>query len=444
MKYRILLKTLQFLVYLKRIFWWSGAKILFILAKLFGPVWKLIGYVHYKVDYVLRKITAAAGINGQLLKRDNLQVIILLILFFLAIPQTKIFASKDLTSLPGQKTIAYGLTNLEEDYTLEEVVADNNYIPESASWRMGTLGNGQNLITNDIGWKAQDFGGVVAGGSALSKPIIFPGANLGSGVRDRVIVYTVQPGDSLSVIAAQFNISIATVLWENNLGLNSYIRPGDQLKILPVTGLSHTIKKGDLVTKIAKLYDAKTEEIVKFNKLKEDGSDLIVGERIIIPNGVKPQQRAVASVPKTYSSFTKVAVPASSKQSPSVLGFVWPTAARLITQYFSWHHSGLDVAGAPKGTAIYAAKAGVVTKSQCGWNSGYGCVVTIDHGGGVSTLYGHNSKLLVSVGERVVAGQTISLMGNTGNVRGITGIHLHFEIKINGVKLNPLGYVKLR
>jgi murein DD-endopeptidase MepM/ murein hydrolase activator NlpD len=84
----------------------------------------------------------------------------------------------------------------------------------------------------------------------------------------------------------------------------------------------------------------------------------------------------------------------------------------------------------------------VVEKSQCGWNSGYGCVIIIDHGGGIKTLYGHNSRLLVNVGDHVEAGQTIGLMGNTGNVRGRTGIHLHFEVWVNGVRTNPFKFVK--
>jgi murein DD-endopeptidase MepM/ murein hydrolase activator NlpD len=68
--------------------------------------------------------------------------------------------------------------------------------------------------------------------------------------------------------------------------------------------------------------------------------------------------------------------------------------------------------------------------------------VVIDHGGGIKTLYGHHSKLLVSPGDQVDTGQTIALMGNTGRVYGRTGIHLHFEIRVNGVRVNPLGYVK--
>jgi murein DD-endopeptidase MepM/ murein hydrolase activator NlpD len=134
-------------------------------------------------------------------------------------------------------------------------------------------------------------------------------------------------------------------------------------------------------------------------------------------------------------------VPPSSSAGASESGYVWPSGARIITQYYGLRHHALDIAGAWQ-TPNYATKAGKVITSQCGWNSGYGCYIIIDHGGGVKSLYGHNSKLLVSVGDEVEAGQTIGLMGNTGKVRGLTGIHLHFEIIVNGARVNPLRYTR--
>ena len=194
--------------------------------------------------------------------------------------------------------------------------------------------------------------------------------------------------------------------------------------------------------KIAARYEAKPEEIIKFNRLKEDGTDLIVGELIMIPNGIKPQERALANVPRvSQSAISRLAIPPRSSITPSASGFIWPAASRIITQYFTWKHHGVDIAG-PWQTANYAAKAGTVVVSQCGWNSGYGCYIIIDHGGGLRTLYGHNSKLLVFPGDYVEAGQTIALMGNTGRVRGATGVHLHFEVQLNGRRVNPFGYVR--
>ncbi len=437
MRYKILLKTLKVLMYIKRFFWWFGAKSLFVLAKIFTPGWRFIGYLHYKGDYFFKKLVGAAGLDGQLVKRDNLQVAVFLILFVVALPQTKLYA-KTGASLPGQQTIAYSLTPADEDYTVEEVTAGEGVqfdAQPAPFWKAGVLSPDQ-----FSGGSVQqiELGGVVAGGTALSKPIIFPGLAL-NGARNTIIEYEVQPGDSLGSIAQKFQIDIATILWENNLGLKSYLHPGDKLKILPVSGLVHVVKKGDTLKKIAALYGAKVEDIVSFNKLKADGSNLVTGESILIPNGVKPQAKGTVTVPRNVN---QIALPPSSRQSPAASGFVWPTAAHVLTQYFTWKHHGIDIAGGNFSTPNYAAKAGVVIKAQCGWNSGYGCVIMIDHGGGIKTLYGHNSRLLVTPGEYVEAGQTIGLMGNTGNVRGVTGIHLHFEVWVNNVRTNPFQFVR--
>ena len=99
-------------------------------------------------------------------------------------------------------------------------------------------------------------------------------------------------------------------------------------------------------------------------------------------------------------------------------------------------HSGIDLP-APRGTNIVAAEKGVVTSS--GWMNGYGYAVIINHGGGTSTLYGHTSKLLVSQGDEVSRGQVIALVGSTGDS---TGNHVHFEVRVNGSKIDPMKYLK--
>ncbi|EKE07008.1 MAG: membrane protein, partial [uncultured bacterium] len=137
------------------------------------------------------------------------------------------------------------------------------------------------------------------------------------------------------------------------------------------------------------------------------------------------------------SSFDNV-VPVSSVATPAGSGYLWPTDAKIITQYYTWQHNGLDIASRV-GTRIYATKAGTITVSQCGWNTGYGCYIKIDHGNGLTSLYGHNSQLLVNVGDYVTQGQNIALMGSTGNS---SGSHVHFEIRVNNNNVNPLSYVR--
>ena len=98
-------------------------------------------------------------------------------------------------------------------------------------------------------------------------------------------------------------------------------------------------------------------------------------------------------------------------------------------------HSGLDIP-APYGTAIVAAEAGKVTYS--GWMNGYGNTIIIDHGGGLSTLYGHNSSLVARVGQVVSRGQTVAKCGSTG---WSTGNHCHFSVLKNGAYVNPRNYL---
>ncbi len=119
-------------------------------------------------------------------------------------------------------------------------------------------------------------------------------------------------------------------------------------------------------------------------------------------------------------------------------GLVWPLRGRLTSGFgYRWGrlHAGIDIA-APKGTPIHAAKAGTVVFA--GQMSGYGNVVIIDHGGGLSTLYGHQSRLGSRRGQRVAQGQVIGYVGSTGHS---TGNHCHFETRINGRPQNPRRYL---
>jgi len=124
--------------------------------------------------------------------------------------------------------------------------------------------------------------------------------------------------------------------------------------------------------------------------------------------------------------------------SPNPGGFQWPVVGP-VTSPFGWRwgrmHEGIDIA-VPSGTPVHAAAAGTVI--YAGWMSGYGNLVAIDHGGGISTAYGHNTSLAVAVGQHVEQGQVISYAGSTGHS---TGPHVHFEVRVNGVARDPLGYL---
>jgi murein DD-endopeptidase MepM/ murein hydrolase activator NlpD len=128
----------------------------------------------------------------------------------------------------------------------------------------------------------------------------------------------------------------------------------------------------------------------------------------------------------------------STVQHVSGAGFIWPVNAP-ITSPFGWRwgrmHEGVDL-GAAYGSPIAAAAAGVVI--YAGWEGGYGNLVVIDHGGGLATAYGHQSRIAVSLGQSVAQGETIGYVGSTGHS---TGPHLHFEVRVNGEAVDPLGYL---
>ena len=123
---------------------------------------------------------------------------------------------------------------------------------------------------------------------------------------------------------------------------------------------------------------------------------------------------------------------------PSSAGLIWPCDGAVVSGFgMRWGrmHEGIDIACAA-GTPNRAAAAGTVI--YAGWMGGYGNLVVIDHGNGLSTAYGHASSLAVSVGQTVSQGQTVSYVGATGHA---TGPHLHFEVRVNGTAVDPLAYL---
>jgi murein DD-endopeptidase MepM/ murein hydrolase activator NlpD len=124
--------------------------------------------------------------------------------------------------------------------------------------------------------------------------------------------------------------------------------------------------------------------------------------------------------------------------APSAAGLIWPVAGP-ITSPFGWRwgrmHQGIDI-GAPTGTPIHAAAAGTVI--YCGWEEGYGNFVVLDHGGNLATAYGHQSAIAVTCGQQVEQGQVIGYVGCTGHC---TGPHLHFEVRVDGNPVDPMGYL---
>jgi LysM repeat protein len=226
---------------------------------------------------------------------------------------------------------------------------------------------------------------------------------------DQISIYVVRPGDTLSVIASMFNVSVNTIIWANNLKNASDIAPGDVLTILPVTGLRHTVAKGETLASLAKKYGGDVTEVEQFNGLKT-GSALTVGQVIIIPNGEEtPTATGGGSTKPDYKGY-----------------YLRPLAIGVCTQGLHGHN-GVDL-GAPAGTAVRAAAGGtVIVAGRLGaWNGGYGNYLVVKHANGTETLYAHLSSYKAGVGQKVAQGETIGTVGNTGLS---TGNHLHFEVR---------------
>jgi murein DD-endopeptidase MepM/ murein hydrolase activator NlpD len=251
------------------------------------------------------------------------------------------------------------------------------------------------------------------------------------------IYYTVKRGDSLSTIAAKRNLTVEEVMDANNLR-SDFIKAGQEL-VLPIVNtkgessassrdnvfennqsnkITYEVQRGDALSTIARIYGTDVQTIKRNNNLS--GDRIYIGQELIIENtGTGPFR------------LEKNA-------------FIWPVRGR-ISSGFGWRthpikktrlfHNGVDIA-VSTGTKIKAAAAGEVVYS--GWMNGFGYTVIIDHGRGVETLYGHNSRVLVRKGAYVHKGQDVALSGNTGLS---TGPHLHFGVLKDEKPLNPRNYL---
>lgn len=249
--------------------------------------------------------------------------------------------------------------------------------------------------------------------------------------RDQVLDYKVESGDTISTIADKFGVSSDTIRWANNAN-SDFLHVGDVLKVPPVTGVVYKVKEGDSIYTIAKKFKIDPQNILNFpfNDFADlETYTLTVGQTLIVPGGVIPQA-VVAPVPQI------VVNPQYSMGSGAGGTLRWPTNG-TITQYPVWYHMALDIANSSS-PPISAAGAGTVILVQS-WNYDYGHHIIIDHGNGLSTLYGHMTDMYVHTGDKVSQGQVIGRMGSTGRS---TGTHLHFEVRINGRAVSPLPYLK--
>ncbi len=232
-----------------------------------------------------------------------------------------------------------------------------------------------------------------------------------------ISLYVVRDGDSISQIAKMFGVTSNTIVWANDIKSRSIIRKGQTLVILPVSGVRHTVRKGETLKKIAKKYKGDFGEIIKFNGFSEN-TILAVGDVVIIPDG------EITVSKYKYRKSSKRTVRGTNV--PSYSGYyIRPINGGRKSQGLHGYNA-VDLA-VSYGTPIFASASGdVIISKNYGWNGGYGKYIVIRHSNSTQTLYSHNSRNIVRVGQNVVQGQVIGYIGSTGKS---TGNHVHFEIR---------------
>jgi murein DD-endopeptidase MepM/ murein hydrolase activator NlpD len=259
-----------------------------------------------------------------------------------------------------------------------------------------------------------------------------------------VTQYTVKSGDSVFAIAKAHSIKPETLLWANYDTLQDNpesIRVGQQLNIPPTDGVYYKWQDGDTLDSVAKDFGTNVDDILNWpgNNIDLTNPDVKLGTYVMVPGGHRETVQWIIPQVARGRSGTAAVSGAACGSGPVGGGlFIWPSPYHYVSGNEFWSgHLGIDIA-ATEGTPIVAADTGVVTMAQGGWNYGYGNVVMIDHGNGFITLYGHLSQINVVPCQPIYAGQLIGLAGNTGNS---FGAHLHFEVRLNGMFVNPHDYL---
>ena len=255
------------------------------------------------------------------------------------------------------------------------------------------------------------------------------------------IFHIVEEGETLDALSKTFGADPVNIFNEDNSAVAEEILPGDTVciheEVEPVS--------------VKMVEEGRMKETIEYETVKKDSDDYYKGDTYTKQEGVNGVQIFDGTITKVAGEVTKrdgdtevirekqdkiILVGTAERPKTAPTGtFAMPIQHYTLTSNFGYRwgrlHAGIDM-GAPTGTPIYASDGGTVTRA--GWYSGYGLCVDISHGDGKETRYGHCSKLLVNVGDKVYQGQEICLVGNTGHS---FGSHLHFEIHLNGSPVNP-------
>lgn len=239
--------------------------------------------------------------------------------------------------------------------------------------------------------------------------------------------YAIAKGDTLSAVAEKFAVKADDLAFAN--GINdegSTLRIGHELMIPPGRGALYVVKDGDTVASVAQKFKVEQSVVMSYNRLYFEPEHFAPDQLIFVPGAEVP-------VMKRAEITRSIPIPGNGQLPARTGQLAWPVNG-VLTQYYWWGHSGVDVA-APYGTGIMASDDGVVVAT--GWVAVGGLRVCVQHSGGLQTCYYHTSAIYVNPGQTVARGEVIAAIGMTGVT---TGPHVHWEVKLNGVAVNPLAY----
>jgi murein DD-endopeptidase MepM/ murein hydrolase activator NlpD len=268
-------------------------------------------------------------------------------------------------------------------------------------------------------------------------------------------IYMEQPPDALSVLvsATTFSELIDSYEFANRIGLQDkrIARQVEHAKRLAAEKRRATEHTQRLTAATVSVIAARTDEARAVRDELAAGRDTLAAARRLKRSALRSSREtreeylneveALAAQSATLAAAIRDAQAGAGSAgtgTPSPAGLIWPVNGPVVSGFgMRWGrlHEGIDIA-ASTGTPIWAAAAGTVIHT--GWLGGYGNLVVVDHGNGLATAYAHASAILVAVGQQVSQGETVSLVGSTGNS---SGPHLHFEVRVNGIAVDPLLYL---
>ena len=238
--------------------------------------------------------------------------------------------------------------------------------------------------------------------------------------------YIIEEGDNLTVISRKIGANLDTIVSVNKITNANRLRPGQKIIVPNRNGLLYTMKKGETIEEVTERYDVALNRVLSFNKIT-DTNAIAAGDDIFLPGAKYTLDERIDKFGQMFS------IPTTITRISSVFGYRVHPITGVRTK-----HMGVDIPGRLN-TPVYAARKGKVIFA--GYSGGYGNLVIVRHDKGYTTYYGHLNSITTKAGANVGVGVMIGRMGSTGRS---TGSHLHFEVRRNGVALNPADFIPIK